>query len=157
MRMVFLALAASLTMAGSPVRAQPLDGVESMVVIGGSCPCFTVGGINYPCKVALYAHYANGRTGIQFDTPHGAIMFAGGSDSQIDPRRYILNVDRLRIGRMGAVGRPESQPYPASGRCVVLLKDVSGDYVRSITCEASNGTERVKVEFLGDGKKIKKL
>jgi hypothetical protein len=152
MRRVFLALAAVLTSAGSPVLAQSLDGVEDMVVIGGSCPRFTVSGISYQCKTAVYSHHTNGRTALQFDTPHGAIMFSGGSDSQIDPRRYILNVDRIRAGHSG-----RSQPYPAKGRCVVTLTDASGDYVRSISCDAANGTERVKVEFRGNGKKIDKL
>ncbi len=80
-------------------------------------------------------------------------MLSGGSDSQLDPRRYILNVDRIRVG----YGSGQSQAYPAKGRCVVLMADPSGNHVRSITCDASNGTERVEVEFRGNGQKVKKL
>ncbi len=143
---------AGLVLSTAPSGAQSLEGVEDLVMIGGSCPRFTVSGISYPCKGAIYSHHSNGRTAIQFDTPHGAIMFSGGNDSQMDPRRYILNVDRVRAGHSG-----QSQPYAARGRCVVLMTDPSGNYVRSIACEASNGTEQIKVDFRGDGTRIKKL
>ena len=127
-------------------------GIESAMDIKGKCSKFEVGGIKYPCKLALYTHFSNGRTAIQFDIRSGAVMFSGGPDSQIDPRRYTLNVDRISVGR----GDGSTQPYPAKGKCTVILKDLEANYVRSINCKASNGTERVNVEFQAIGK-VKKL
>jgi hypothetical protein len=146
-----MALAALLASAVVPALAQ-MPGVRDMVVVSGSCPRFTVSGISYPCKAAVYSHHRNGRTALQFDTPSGAIMLSGGSDSQVDPRRYILNVDTVRVAHSG-----QSRPYRARGRCVVTVTDASGDYVRSISCAATNGTERIDVDFRGDGRKVEKV
>jgi len=118
------------------------------VFIPGRCDQFNVSGIKYPCKAAIYSHFKNGRIAFTFDTPHGAVTLSGASDSQIDPRRYILNIDTIRVGR----GNASTQSYRSKGQCVLLAKDQEAKFVRSITCKASNGTETVNIKFTGTGR-----
>ena len=78
--------------------------------------------------------------------PNGALMLAGGQDSQLDPKRYVLQIDRLRTGRADGT----SQPYPAKGRCTARVS-ADGKYLYSLLCLATNGVEDVELDFRGGG------
>jgi len=117
-----------------------------MVFAKGKCTTLSVSGEKYTCKAVVYSHFKNGRTAWQVAIPDGAIMLAGGRDSQLDPTRYVPQIDTLRAGR----GDGSSQPYKAQGTCTAKLS-ADGVYLHSLSCSATNGIEDVQIEFFGDG------
>jgi hypothetical protein len=108
-----------------------------------------VSGQRYPCTAVIYSHFKNGRTAWQVPMPEGALMLSGGHDSQLDPTKYVLQIDRLRAGRSDR----SSQPYPARGQCVARLSE-DGTYLYSLSCRATNGIEDVELDFQGDGSPV---
>ena len=120
-----------------------------LVFAKGACTHFVVSGQSYPCTTVIYTHFKNGRTAWQVPMPHGALMLAGGQDSQLDPTKYVLQIDRLRAGRSDG----SSQPYPAQGKCIAKLSP-DGRYLHSLSCSATNGIEGVELEFQGDGSPV---
>lgn len=120
-----------------------------MVFAKGTCTRFVISGKSYQCQSVIYSHFANGRTAWNVAMPEGALMLAGGRDSQLDPSRYILQIDKIRAGR----GDGSSDPYPAKGRCTANLS-ADGAYLHSLSCKASNGLEDVELEFKGDGSPV---
>jgi hypothetical protein len=120
-----------------------------MVFAKGTCTHFTVSGQSYSCKAVIYSHFKNGRTAWQVPMPEGALMLAGERDSQLDPTKYVLQIDKLRAGR----GDGSSQPYPANGKCIARLS-ADGKYLHSLSCSATNGVEDVQLEFEGDGSPV---
>jgi len=133
-------------LASGPGAAQDSLKGAVMVFAKGACTRFIVSGQSYPCTLVVYSHFKNGRVAWQVPMPEGALMLAGGQDSQLDPTRYVLRIDRLRAGRSDG----SSQPYPAKGRCIARLS-ADGTYLYSLSCSATNGIEDVEVEFHGDG------
>lgn len=120
-----------------------------MVFAKGTCTRFVLSGEQYSCRMLMYTHFRNGRTAWQVPMPDGALMLAGGQDSQLDPTRYVLQIDRLRAGRSDG----SSKPYPAKGRCTAKLS-ADGKYLYSLSCSATNGIEKVELEFQGDGSPV---
>jgi hypothetical protein len=120
-----------------------------MVFAKGACNHFVVSGQRYPCTAVIYSHFKNGRTTWQVPMPEGALMLSGGHDSQLDPTKYVLQIDRLRAGRSDG----SSQPYPARGQCVARLSE-DGRYLYSLSCRATNGIEDVELDFQGDGSPV---
>jgi len=120
-----------------------------MVFAKGTCTHFVVSGQSYPCTSVIYTHFRNGRTAWQVPMGDSALMLAGGRDSQLDPSKYVLQIDRLRAGRSDG----SSQPYPAQGKCVAMLSP-DGSYLHSLSCTATNGIEGVELEFQGDGSPV---
>ena len=120
-----------------------------MVIAKGACTHFVVSGQRYPCTAVIYSHFKNGRTAWQVPMPEGALMLSGGHDSQLDPTKYVLQIDRLRAGRSDG----SSQPYPARGQCVARLSE-DGTYLYSLSCRATNGIEDVELDFQGDGSPV---
>jgi hypothetical protein len=133
---------------GHAVAQESLKGAV-MVFAKGTCTRFVVSGQSYPCTSVIYTHFRNGRTAWQVPMADGALMLAGGRDSQLDPSKYVLQIDRLRVGRSDG----SSQPYPASGKCVAMLSP-DGSYLHSLSCSATNGIEGVELEFQGDGSPV---
>lgn len=147
---MLLAAIVGLTMifGGDLVGQESLKGAV-MVFAKGSCSHFVVSGQSYPCTAVVYSHFKNGRTAWQVPMPDGALMLAGGHDSQLDPTKYVLEIDRLRAGRSDG----SSQPYPAHGKCIARLS-ADGAYLYSLSCRATNGIEDVELEFQGDGSPV---
>lgn len=131
----------------APSAAQ--QGQTNLVGMKGTCTKFVVGGQNYSCKGIVYMALPNGRITFSVAMPHGALTLSGGKDSQLDPTRYVLEIDTIRAGR----GNGKSDGYSAKGRCAMRLS-ADGNYVHSLSCAASNGIEDVSVEFRGDGSKV---
>jgi hypothetical protein len=143
-RALKLALAIFALGATTPVAAQQRGTV--MASIKGECTKFVVSGQAYGCKGVLYMGLPNGRVTFTVAMPNGAMTFSGGKDSQLDPTRYVLEVDTIRAGR--ANGR--SDGYKAKGRCT-MNTSIDGSIVHDLSCEASNGLQDVVLEFKGDG------
>jgi hypothetical protein len=120
-----------------------------MVVAKGTCTRLVISGENYSCKLVMYSHFQNGRTAWQVPMPNSALMLAGGRDSQLDPTKYVLEIDRLRAGHSDG----SSQPYPAKGRCVSRIS-ADGRFLYSLSCSATNGIEDIELEFEGDGSPV---
>jgi hypothetical protein len=133
---------------GDAVAQDSLKGAV-MVFAKGTCTHFVVSGQSYSCTAVIYTHFRNGRTAWQVTMPDSALMLAGGRDSQLDPSKYVLQIDRLRSGRSDG----SSQPYPAQGKCVAMLSP-DGSYLHSLSCTATNGIEDVGLEFQGDGSPV---
>jgi hypothetical protein len=133
---------------GHAVAQESLKGAV-MVFAKGTCTHFVVSGQSYPCTSVVYTHFRNGRTAWQVPMPNSALMLAGGRDSQLDPTKYVLQIDRLRAGRSDG----SSEPYPAHGKCVAMLSP-DGSYLHSLSCSATNGIEGVELEFQGDGSPV---
>ena len=134
--------------AGNCAAQESLKGAI-MVFAKGTCAHFTVSGQSYPCRAVIYTKFTNGRVAWQVPMPEGALMLAGGQDSQLDPTRYVLKIDKLRAGRSDG----SSQPYPAKGTCTAKLS-ADGVYLYSLSCTATNDVEDVQVEFKGDGSPV---
>ncbi len=134
---------------GLPATAQEDPKPTVMVIAKGSCIRFKIGQRRYDCDGVIYMHFANGRIAWNLGLPEGALMLSGASDSQLDPTSYILMIDRMRAGR----GDGSSTAYPATGRCTARVS-VDGSLLHSLSCRASNGIERVEVEFKGNGEPI---
>jgi hypothetical protein len=83
---------------GHAVAQESLKGAV-MVFAKGTCTHFVVSGQSYQCTSVVYTHFRNGRTAWQVPMPNSALMLAGGRDSQLDPMKYVLQIDRLRAGR----------------------------------------------------------
>jgi hypothetical protein len=133
---------------GHAVAQESLKGAV-MVFAKGTCTHFVVSGQSYQCTSVVYTHFRNGRTAWQVPMPNSALMLAGGRDSQLDPTKYVLQIDRLRAGRSDG----SSEPYPAHGKCVAMLSP-DGNYLHSLSCSATNGIEGVELEFQGDGSPV---
>lgn len=131
--------------------AEAQDSLKGVVMVfaKGTCTHFVVSGESYSCAMVVYSHFRNGRTAWQVAMPHGALMLAGEQDSQLDSTRYVLQVDLLRAGRSDG----SSQPYPARGTCSAKLS-ADGKYLYSLSCSATNGVEKVELEFQGDGSPV---
>lgn len=125
------------------------QGQTNMVAMKGTCAKFVVGGQNYSCKGVIYMALPNGRITFSIGMPNGAVTLSGGKDSQLDPTRYVLEIDTIRAGR----GDGSSDGYKAKGRCTMRLS-ADGNYAHSLSCSATNGIEAVAVEFRGDGSKV---
>jgi hypothetical protein len=132
----------------APAAAQTTKGTV-LVFAKGSCTRFVVSGKSYPCQGVIYTQFPNGRIAWNVPMPEGALMLAGGRDSQIDPKRYVLQIDKIRAGRADG----SSDGYPAKGRCTANLSS-DGVYLHSLSCRASNGLEDVYLEFKGDGSPV---
>jgi hypothetical protein len=117
---------------GNAVAQESLKGAV-MVFAKGTCTHFVISGHIYPCTSVIYTHFRNGRTAWQVPMPDGALMLAGGRDSQLDPSKYVLQIDRLRAGRSDG----SSQPYPAQGKCIAMLSP-DGTYLHSLSCTATS-------------------
>lgn len=137
-------IAPSLLGCGDAVAQESLKGAV-MVFAKGACTHFVISGRNYPCTAVVYSHFKNGRTAWQVPMPDGALMLSGAQDSQLDPSKYVLQIDRLRAGRSDG----SSQPYPAKGKCIARLSG-DGVYLYSLSCRATNGLENVELDFQGD-------
>lgn len=120
-----------------------------MVIAKGACIRFTIAGRKYRCDGVIYTHFSSGRTAWNIALPDGALMLSGATDSQLDPTRYILKIDRLRAAR----GDGSSKAYPATGRCTARVS-VDGSIMHSLSCRATNGIEPVVVDFKGNGEPI---
>jgi len=131
----------------TPAAAQ--QGQTNMVGMKGACTKFVVGGQNYGCKGVVYMALPNGRITFSIGMPNGALTLSGSKDSQLDPTRYVLEIDTIRAGR----GDGRSDGYKAKGRCTMRLS-ADGSYAHSLSCSATNGIEAVAVEFKGDGSKV---
>lgn len=151
-RHVFLVAVASAVgttlLASGLAEADSLKGAV-MVFAKGTCTRFVLSGESYSCNMVMYSHFRNGRTAWQVPMPDGALMLAGAQDSQLDPTRYVLQIDRLRAGRSDG----SSQPYRANGKCTAKLS-ADGKYLYSLSCSATNGVEKVELEFQGDGSPV---
>jgi len=144
-----VALIGSALLSGERAIAQESLKGAVMVFAKGACTHFVVSGQNYPCTSVIYSHVKNGRTAWQVPMPDGALMLSGGQDSQLDPTKYVLQIDRLRAGRSDG----SSQPYPAKGQCIARLS-ADGVYLYSLSCRATNGIEGVELDFQGDGSPV---
>lgn len=138
-------------LAGWQAAAQESLKGTVMVFVKGTCTHFVISGDQYSCNALVYSHFRNGRTAWQVPMSNGALMLAGGQDSQLDPTKYVLQIDRLRAGRSDG----SSQPYPAKGRCTARLSP-DGSYLYSLSCRAMNGIESVDLQFEGDGSPVER-
>lgn len=146
--LVAVVLGSTLLACGQVTAQKSLKGAV-MVVAKGACTHFVISGQRYPCTMVIYSHFKNGRTAWQVPMPDGALMLSGGHDSQLDPTKYVLQIDRLRAGRSNG----SSQAYPARGQCVARLSE-DGTYLYSLSCRATNGIEDVELDFQGDGSPV---
>lgn len=133
-----------------PAVAQSMKDTVT-VFAKGSCTRFVVSGKSYPCQAVIYTQFTNGRIAWTVPMPNGALTLSGGRDSQLDPKRYVLQIDKIRAGRSDG----SSDPYPAKGRCTANLS-LDGVYLHSLSCRASNGLEDVVLEFKGDGSPVER-
>lgn len=145
-RALKLALAL-LALGATSVAAQQRGTV--MASLKGECTKFVVSGKEYGCKGVLYMGLPNGRVTFTVAMPDGAMTFSGGKDSQLDPARYVLEVDTIRAGRKD--GR--SDGYDAKGRCTMNMS-ADGSVLHDLACTASNGLQDVVLEFRGDGSRL---
>jgi hypothetical protein len=125
------------------------EGFDTMVMISGRSSKFQVGLRKEFCDVVVYSTHTNGRIGFNFPTKNGAIMLAGGKDSQLDSEHYVLIVDRIRFND----GHVDTA-YDATGRCD-MEGSKDGRFVRKLTCTATNGVEKIDVDFVGGKKPVK--
>ncbi|KFC74833.1 hypothetical protein FG93_01012 [Bosea sp. LC85] len=130
---------------------QSANNLKSMVFFKGRCSTFTIGPQRYTCDKMFYTQFSNGRIAFNIALPGGAIMLSGGKDSQIDPARYVLEIDTIRTGN----DKGESQSYKAKGQCRVHMSG-DGEFVKTVSCRANNGMEAVNIEFKGDGSRVDK-
>ena len=146
--MMLIMVAGSATVAsGRPAaKSDGLSDVATIVAIDNECEQYQVGPVEYGCSGLMYLHWRQGRTGYMLPTKNGGtVMLSGSSDSQLTPENYTLNIDRMVVGF--GKGAPV-QPYPATGKCSSVIS-TDGQFVRSITCKASIGTEDVVLRFKG--------
>jgi len=146
--LIAVVLGSTLLTCGQATAQKSLKGAV-MVFAKGACTHFVISGQRYSCTAVVYSHFRNGRTAWQVPMPHGALMLSGGHDSELDPTKYVLQIDRLRAGRSNG----SSQPYPARGQCVAKLSE-DGAYLYSLSCRATNGIEDVELDFQGDGSPV---
>lgn len=139
--------AAATLLAALPATAQQRG--TKLATLKGACTKFVVSGQDYGCKAVLYMGLPNGRVTFTVAMPNGALTLSGGKDSQLDPTRYVLEIDTIRAGR--STGR--SDGYKAKGRCTMHMA-ADGSQVDGLSCSASNGLEEVTLEFKGDGSKL---
>ena len=116
------------------------------MIAKGTCAQFTFAGKDYPCKLVVYNHLNNGRTLWQLLLPHGALMLAGGTDSQPDPTKYILQIDQLNVSTAGNGAKPAA----AKGVCTSSLS-ADGKYLNALSCSVTSAKGDAKIEFKGDG------
>lgn len=132
-----------------PAKAAAEPKIKVIVSIPGSCTRFTINNAPETCSSVMYLHFPSGRSSFLVAHKNGTLAFSGGKDSQLVPTRYVLEVDAIRVTSGGA----DVQSYDATGRCT-MESSVSGDYVHKVMCAASNGTERVSLDFHGNGSKV---
>lgn len=143
---VALVFGAAILAATSAQAQQDLNNVATIGAIDGECVDYRIGTEGYGCGGLMYVNYKRGRTGYMIPTTNGgSILLSGGSDSQLNPEKYILNIDRISISHARNV---PAQSYKATGRCVSVIT-ADGKYVRTLDCDATNGTEAVVLRFKG--------
>lgn len=124
---------------------------RTLASISGNCKRFVVGNKRHDCSQIIYSDFDNKRIAFNFFTGNGSIMLSGDQDSRLDSTSYKLLIDRIRYSN-GDI----NTNYDASGYCeVISSKDQY--YIRTITCRASNGVEKIFVDFNGDGTPVQDL
>lgn len=131
--------------------AQDLNGMKTIVSFKGNCKQFVVGDKHYNCSTIFYSAFRNGRVGFNIPIDDGAIMLSGEKDSQLNLTRYTLLVDSVRFGS-GSI----SKAHSASGKCEMHVSP-DGEYVLDLQCRASNGIEKIKLDFVGDRSPVDRI
>lgn len=132
-------------------QAQLPDGVENMIVFKGHCKRFVVGKKSHHCDAVIYSQFQNGRVGFNVLTKTGAIMLSGGQDSQLDSGQYTLLIDTVRFSD----GQINNQ-YNANGNCEMSFSP-DGVYVQRFKCRASNGVEKITLDFVGGKTPVERM
>jgi hypothetical protein len=141
------ALAVSTVIGASDAYAQ--EGVRDIGSATGKCTTFSIGPTKSSCKGFMLMVFNNGRVSFNFGTPEGLVSLSGGRDSQMTAGTYSLEVDMIRIGGKDTPIRN----YPSRGSCTMNMTD-DAKYVHSVKCSATNGLERIVVNFRGDGSRF---
>lgn len=122
--------------------------IRTLAVIKGKCKRYVVGKRRYSCSEIVYMDFPNRRIAFNIPNETGSIMLSGQNDSRLDSTSYKLLIDRIRYSD-GNIGTK----YDASGYCEVLSsKDQV--YIYEIKCRATNGVEKLSIEFVGDGSPV---
>lgn len=139
-------LAGSIAAPQTAFGQAPAD--ATVTVHKGQCTTFKVGEKEYVCEKVLHNYYPKtGRQSFIFDIPDGLLGMSGIRTKLIPPSGYTLLVDAVTV--LQDDGK-DTKKHSGGGICTGTLSEDQRK-LGIIHCEAQFKSEKVSVEFAGNG------